>query len=52
MQDATAAMKESMGEMSNGARKITETGVALSEISRTVKDSIAGIGARIDQFKV
>ena len=30
----------------------SETGVALSEISRTVKDSIADIGSQIDQFKV
>ena len=45
-------MNGSMQEMSAGARKINETGVALNEISTRVKNSIEQIGEEIDQFKI
>ncbi|WP_191013872.1 methyl-accepting chemotaxis protein [Treponema zioleckii] len=52
LQNATTMMKESMNEMGIGARKINETGASLGELSERVKNSIAKIGAQIDQFKV
>ena len=41
-----------MEEMAIGARKINETGSALSGIAGKMSDSISDIGAQIDQFKV
>lgn len=52
LQEATGVMKRSMDEMNHGALKINETGAALSGISSKLQDSIDGIGAKIDQFKV
>ena len=45
-------MSGNMDEMGAGARKINETGSALSAISAQVQDSIEKIGKQIDQFKV
>ena len=39
-------------EMDAGAKKINETGVALHDLSTTMRDAISGIGDQIDQFKV
>ena len=52
LQNAALTMKESMEEMSVGARKINETGAALSEVSNQIKDSINKIGVQVDKFKV
>lgn len=52
LESATKNMKDSMSEMKIGAEKIDETGAALSEIVDKLKNSIEGIGAQIDQFKV
>ena len=52
LQDSTDAMKQSMGEMSIGAKKIDETGSSLGNISHKVKNSIEKIGTQIDLFKV
>ena len=52
LQNATMAMTQSMEEMSIGARKINETGSALSDVSSQINDSIAKIGTQVDQFKV
>lgn len=38
--------------MSIGARKINETGSALSGIAGKMSESISGIGEQIDQFRV
>ena len=52
LQNATMAMTSSMEEMSVGARKINETGAALSEVSNQINESIGKIGEQVDQFKV
>ncbi len=52
LQNATEIMLSSMEEMKVGARKINETGVALTEISKKVQESIEQIGAEISLFKV
>ena len=52
LQEATEAMKNSTDEMSTGARKINDTGAALSDIADQVKGSIDKIGSQIDLFKV
>ena len=52
LQSSTLTMKGSMDEMSAGARKINETGAALGDISRQVRDAIGKIGSQIDLFKV
>ena len=52
LQEATSAMNTSMDEMATGAKRINETGVTLSEISKTVKNSIEKIGQQVDLFKV
>lgn len=52
LQEATSIMRDSMAEMSVGAGKINETGVALNEISSQVKETINKISAEIDQFNV
>ncbi|MBQ3670179.1 MAG: cache domain-containing protein [Treponema sp.] len=51
LQDSTKRMETSMNEMANGARKINETGTALSGISSDVQDAINKIGSQIDRFK-
>ncbi len=52
LQNATLHMTQSMEEMSIGAKKINDTGAALSEVSDQIKDSIHKIGEQVDQFKV
>ncbi len=52
LQNATMTMTQGMDEMSVGARKINETGVALKGISSQMNDSITEISSQIDQFKV
>ena len=52
LQDATGNMKAGMDEMKVGATKINETGVALTNISKDMEDSINKIGSQVDQFKV
>ena len=52
LQSVALSMQQSMEEMSIGARKINETGVALSDISNKVEGSIVDIGKQIDLFKV
>ncbi|HBG65049.1 MAG TPA: hypothetical protein DDW78_01065 [Treponema sp.] len=52
LQDVTTSMKQSMDEMSVGARKINESGAALGDISQKVHGSIEKIGGQIDQFKI
>ena len=52
LQNATMAMSQSMEEMSVGARKINETGAALTEVSGQINASIGKIGQQVDQFKV
>ena len=52
LQSATLAMKDSMDEMSSGAKKINETGASLATISRQVQEAITKIGGQIDLFKV
>ncbi len=52
LQNATMLMTQSMNEMSIGARKINETGAALTEVSNQIKDSINRIGEQVDKFKV
>ena len=41
-----------MEEMAVGARKINETGAALTEVSGLMNESIGKIGEQVDQFKV
>lgn len=50
--ESSATMKTSMDEMSIGARRISESGTELSEISEKMKDSITDMGEQIDQFTV
>ena len=45
-------MKTSMDEMAVGAKKISQSGTELSEISGKMKDSISDMGGQIDQFTV
>ena len=37
--------------MALGAKKINETGITLSEISKDVQNAITNIGNQIDRFK-
>ncbi|MBO6219520.1 MAG: HAMP domain-containing protein [Treponema sp.] len=52
LQNAAMAMSQSMEEMAIGARKINETGAALSDVSNQINGSIAKIGEQVDKFKV
>ncbi len=51
LQSLTSTMKTGMDEMSLGAKKINDTGVTLSGISKNVQNSITNIGNQIDRFK-
>ena len=51
LQEKAADMKNGMDEMSASAKKIEETGAALSNISEIVEKSIVEIGKQIDQFE-
>lgn len=52
LQNSTLSMKQGMSEMSAGARKINETGNALSGISNLMAQSIKKLGNEVDLFKV
>lgn len=52
LQDATVSIKKEMDNMSGGAAKITETGQALSAISKLMNNAIDEIGGQVDQFEV
>ena len=52
LKDYSDEMETNMMEMDAGAKKINETGVALHDLSTTMRDAISGIGDQIDQFKV
>jgi methyl-accepting chemotaxis protein len=52
LQDAANTMSQSMEEMAIGAKKINETGTALSEVSDHINASIDKIGEQVDKFKV
>lgn len=52
LQDASTTMLRSMDEMSIGARKISETGSSLGNISAQVQTSINEIGTQVDLFRV
>ena len=45
-------MKDSVTEMGIGAKRINETGAALSSVASVMNDSIDKIGKEIDLFKV
>ena len=51
LQNSTARMQGGMDEMASGARKIGETGRALSAVSNDVQAAIVKIGDQIDRFK-
>ena len=44
LQNSTLSMRECMEEMTNSARKITETGNTLGDVSGNVRKSIEEIG--------
>ncbi len=52
LQDSTMNMTRGMEEMDVGARKINETGVALSDVAGQINSSINKIGEQVDLFKV
>ena len=52
LNNSTSLMKNSMEEISIGAKAINDTGAALSEISEQVQDAIGKIGNQIDLFTV
>jgi methyl-accepting chemotaxis protein len=52
LREASNNMKASMDEMAVGAKKISESGTELSQISEKMKDSIMDMGTQIDQFTV
>ncbi|MCI5696725.1 MAG: methyl-accepting chemotaxis protein [Spirochaetia bacterium] len=52
LKDYSNEMETNMFEMDAGAKKINETGVALHELSSTMRSAISQIGNEIDQFKV
>ncbi|MBR0099888.1 MAG: methyl-accepting chemotaxis protein, partial [Treponema sp.] len=52
LQNAAMTMSQSMEEMAIGARKINETGAALTEVSNQINNSISKIGEQVDKFKV
>ena len=51
LRSLTSNMKTGMDEMALGAKKINETGITLSEISKDVQNAITNIGNQIDRFK-
>ena len=52
LQNATQNIKGSIGEMHKGAKRISDTGEELSDISEKVGQNIRQIGSEIDLFKV
>ncbi|MBR1714371.1 MAG: cache domain-containing protein [Treponema sp.] len=51
LQESAGSMQESMDSMAAGARRINDTGGALSNISDDVRSAIVKIGNQIDRFK-
>ena len=52
LQSSSLVMKDTMNQMAAGARKINDTGTALSGVSDKIQTSIDKISAQIDQFRV
>ena len=52
LHEATNNLMRDMNGVSDGARKISDTGNSLGAMVQEVKDSISKIGSQIDQFKV
>ena len=52
LQNATLIMKDSVSEMSIGARRINATGATLSNVAEEMSNSIDKIGNQIVLFKV
>ncbi len=52
LQEVAGNMKSAADGMSSGARRINDTGEALSQISTQLSDSIKKIGVKVDSFKV
>lgn len=52
LQEASESMSNSMHEMSAGARRVGDSGVALNSISNNMNAAITKIGKQIDLFKV
>ena len=52
LQNATLIMKDSVSEMSIGARRINETRDTLSNVAEEMSNSIDKIGNQNDLFKV
>jgi len=52
LQNVALSMSDGMAEMSDGARKINETGAALNGMSDKMSESVSEIGKQIDQFTV
>lgn len=52
LQNATLIMKDSVSEMSIGARRINETRATLSNVAEEMSNSIDKIGNQNDLFKV
>ncbi len=50
LQNSSSIMSQGMSEMSTGADKIHETGIALGDVSHQLKASIQKIGGQIDLF--
>ncbi len=50
LQNSSSIMSQGMSEMSTGAGKIHETGIALGDVSHQLKASIQKIGGQIDLF--
>ena len=51
LKNSTGTMKDSMGNMEGGAKKIMESGEILSQITQKMQGSIDNIGTQIDQFQ-
>jgi methyl-accepting chemotaxis protein len=52
LQQSSAAIKNSISEMSTGAGKISETGSVLKEISLHMREAVQQISGQINQFQV
>ncbi len=52
LQEKTASIRTSIVEMAQNAERITSAGNTLAEISSVMENSIAKIGAEVDQFEV
>ncbi len=52
LQDSAAEMEQSTAEMKIGARKINQTGIELTDITRQVKESISRNSSEVGKFVV